>query len=39
MPFELTCDSSDHFVGLVLGQMKDKIFHSIYYVSKTLVNA
>ncbi|KAH9651058.1 Endonuclease [Citrus sinensis] len=25
----------DHSVGAVLGQMKDKVFHSIYYASKT----
>ena len=30
------CDASDHSVGAVLGQRKDKVFHSIYYASKTL---
>ena len=30
------CDASDHSVGAILGQRKDKIFHSIYYASKTL---
>ena len=30
------CDASDHSNGVVLGQRKDKIFHSIYYTSKTL---
>ena len=39
MPFELMCDASDHFVRVVLGQMKDKIFHSIYYANKTFANA
>ena len=33
------CDTSDHSVGTVLGQRKNKIFHSIYYVSKTLATA
>ena len=35
-PFELMCDASDHSVGALLGQRKNKIFHSIYYASKTL---
>ena len=29
------CDASDHSLGAVLGQRKDKVFHSIYYASKT----
>ena len=37
--FELICDVSDHLVGAVLRQRKGKIFHSIYYASKTLTNA
>ena len=36
LPFELVCDAIDHSIGVVLGQRKDKIFHSIYYASKTL---
>ncbi|KAH9763478.1 hypothetical protein KPL70_001188 [Citrus sinensis] len=36
LPFELMCDASDHSVGAVLGQRKDKVFHFIYYASKTL---
>ena len=36
LPFELMCDASDHSIGAVLGQRNDKIFHSIYYASKTL---
>ncbi|XP_076917318.1 uncharacterized protein LOC143577352 [Bidens hawaiensis] len=36
LPFELMCDASDFAVGAVLGQRKDKHFHPIYYVSKTL---
>nr|XP_009797491.1 PREDICTED: uncharacterized protein LOC104243910 [Nicotiana sylvestris] len=35
-PFELMCDTSDVVVGVVLGQRRNKIFHSIYYASKTL---
>lgn len=36
LPFELMCDVSDIAVGAVLGQRKEKMFHSIYYASKTL---
>ena len=39
MPFKLMCDASDHFVRVVLGQRKCKIFHSIYYTNKTLTDA
>ncbi|KAL4312854.1 hypothetical protein GQ457_01G019910 [Hibiscus cannabinus] len=39
LPFELMCDASDYAVGAVLGQRKGKIFHPIYYVSKTLNDA
>ncbi|KAH9801429.1 hypothetical protein KPL71_001026 [Citrus sinensis] len=39
LPFELMCDASDHSVGAVLGQRKNKVFHSIYYASKTLTQA
>ena len=35
LPFELMCDASDYTVGAVLGQQKDKIFHVVYYASKT----
>lgn len=35
MYFELMCDASDIVVREILGQSKDKIFHSIYYSSKT----
>lgn len=38
-PFELMCDASDYAVGAVLGQRKEKIFHVIYYASKTLTDA
>ena len=37
LPFELMCDANNYSVQAVLGQRKDKIFHSIYYTSKTLL--
>lgn len=33
------CDASDYVVCNVLGQRKDKMFHAIYYASKSLVEA
>lgn len=39
LPFELMCDASDFAVGVVLGQRKDKKFHTIYYASRTLNDA
>ncbi|KAK9002723.1 hypothetical protein V6N11_060306 [Hibiscus sabdariffa] len=39
LPFELMCDASDYAVGAVLGQRRGKIFHPIYYASKTLNEA
>ncbi|GJZ72054.1 reverse transcriptase domain-containing protein [Tanacetum coccineum] len=36
LPFELMCDASDFAVGAVLGQKDGKIFHPIYFASKTL---
>ena len=39
LPYELMCDASDYAVGAVLGQRHDKVFHSIYYASKTLTEA
>ncbi|KAJ9547052.1 hypothetical protein OSB04_019595 [Centaurea solstitialis] len=39
LPFEVMCDASDWAVGAVLGQKREKIFHPIYYVSKTLIDA
>ena len=36
LPFKLMCDASNHAVGAVLGQRKEKIMHPIYYASKTL---
>ncbi|KAK8652304.1 hypothetical protein V6N13_061325 [Hibiscus sabdariffa] len=39
LPFELMCDASDYAVGAVLGQRKGKVFHPIYYASRTLNDA
>ena len=39
LPFEIMCDASDHAIGAVLGQRKDKKFHVIYYASRTLTDA
>jgi len=33
------CDASDYAVGAVLGQRNEKVFHSIYYASKTMTEA
>ncbi|CAN6583739.1 unnamed protein product [Malus baccata var. baccata] len=38
-PFELMCDASDYALGAVLGQMKEKRPHVIYYASRTLNEA
>jgi len=37
--FELMCDASDYAVGVVLGQRKGRVFHTIYYASKVLNDA
>ncbi|KAL4368813.1 hypothetical protein GQ457_05G020560 [Hibiscus cannabinus] len=39
LPFELMCDASDYAIGAVLRQRKGKVFHPIYYASKTLNDA
>ena len=33
------CDANDHSVEAVFRQRKNKVFHSIYYASKTLTHA
>ncbi|KAK8918276.1 hypothetical protein KSP39_PZI021521 [Platanthera zijinensis] len=38
-PFVLMCDASDYAVGVVLGQVREKLFHTIAYASKTLIDA
>ncbi|KAK8995452.1 hypothetical protein V6N11_069883 [Hibiscus sabdariffa] len=38
-PFELMCGASDHAVGAALGQRRGKLFHVIYYASRTLNEA
>lgn len=37
--FELMCDAIDTAIGVLLGQRKEKIFHPIYYTSRTLNSA
>ena len=32
----MTCDASDYAMGEILGQRRNKIFHAIYYASRTL---
>jgi hypothetical protein len=39
LEFELMCDASDYAVGAILGQRKNKIFHTIHYASKVLNEA
>ena len=39
VPFELMCDASDVAVGDVLGKHINKIFHLVYYASKTMNSA
>ncbi|XP_050877415.1 uncharacterized protein LOC127081176 [Lathyrus oleraceus] len=38
-PFELMCDASDFSIGVVMGQRHNKVFHTIYYASRTLIEA
>ncbi|PKI75378.1 hypothetical protein CRG98_004262 [Punica granatum] len=39
LPFKLMCDASDYAVRAVLGQRRGKVFHVIYYASRTLNEA
>jgi len=39
IPFEIMCDASDHAVGAILGQRREKKPVVIYYVSKMLDEA
>ncbi|XP_073271527.1 uncharacterized protein [Primulina huaijiensis] len=36
---EVMCDASDTAVGALLGQRQNKVFHTIYYIGKTLDEA
>jgi len=39
LSFEIMCDASDFALGVVLGQRRNKIFHVVYYASRTLNDA
>ena len=39
LPFEIICDASDVAVGAFLGQRVNKMFHPVYYASKTMNDA
>ena len=39
LPFELMCDASDFAIRAILGQHRGKVFHVIYYASKSLTDA
>ncbi|KAG8472817.1 hypothetical protein CXB51_034623 [Gossypium anomalum] len=38
-PFELMCDVSNFAIRAVMGQRRNKVFHPIYYASRTLTGA
>ena len=39
LPFELMCDASDYALRAVLRHKRDRVFHAIYYTSRTLNEA
>ncbi|GKV16140.1 hypothetical protein SLEP1_g26822 [Rubroshorea leprosula] len=39
LPFEIMCDASNDALGAILGQRKDRKFHTIYYASRTMNEA
>ncbi|GKV38977.1 hypothetical protein SLEP1_g46823 [Rubroshorea leprosula] len=39
LPFEIMCDPSNDALGAVLGQRKDRKFHTIYYASRIMNDA
>ena len=39
LSFELMCDASDYVVRAILGKRVDKVFHTVYYASRTLNEA
>ena len=39
LPFELMYDASDHAIGAVMGQQRNKVLHVFYYDSRTLTDA
>lgn len=38
-PFELMCDATDFAIRVMLGQRHNKVLHTIYYASRTLIKA
>lgn len=39
LSFELMCDATDFAIGVILNQRRNKIFYTIYYANKTLIDA
>lgn len=39
LQFEIICDANNHAMGKVLGQIKDRVPHIIYYALKTIDHA
>ena len=38
LPFELMYDTSNYAIWAILGQQRGKVFHAIYYSSRTLID-